>query len=363
MARLPQPGGDDGDWGNILNNYLSQALKPDGTIKDNSISANTIAPNAVTSTKIADTNVTLAKLSSEVQVSLDKANTAIQEATRPLAASYRPLKGVTAAITSSLTSGEVSSNNFYPWSSASNHYRFVGCNPIAFDDPTLGVNFNVGLNDAYIGNTIEIEFWSNATTIRAVFYNIGKADVWAVVDDMRIADGTYQHADFSDSLCTWELTQSTPVWRKWRLGLPATTFKGVGINAGASMAPTAKGFQLAVIGDSYVIGGQNIANAIAPGSSGVISAGATFGEMAQETGIDIWRLGVSGTGYVNDAGHGAGRGTYGSSSRMSAFANIPSMDAIVVWGMTNHTSRQPLRRLRSRIGPLFMRLDPTHPSS
>lgn len=37
MARLPIPGGDLGDWGTILNTYLSVAHKADGTLKDSSI--------------------------------------------------------------------------------------------------------------------------------------------------------------------------------------------------------------------------------------------------------------------------------------------------------------------------------------
>src|SRR5688572_14725912 len=37
MARLPQSGGDSGNWGNILNDYLSQAHKTDGTLKDDSV--------------------------------------------------------------------------------------------------------------------------------------------------------------------------------------------------------------------------------------------------------------------------------------------------------------------------------------
>ncbi|AGB22158.1 hypothetical protein Mycsm_01767 [Mycobacterium sp. JS623] len=53
MARLPQPGGDSGTWGDVLNDYLSQAHKPDGLIKDNAVTANTIAPNSVTNTAIA----------------------------------------------------------------------------------------------------------------------------------------------------------------------------------------------------------------------------------------------------------------------------------------------------------------------
>lgn len=34
MARLPQPGGDVGAWGNILNDFLSQAHNTDGSLKD-----------------------------------------------------------------------------------------------------------------------------------------------------------------------------------------------------------------------------------------------------------------------------------------------------------------------------------------
>jgi len=34
MARLPQPGSDNGTWGDILNDYLSQSHNADGTIKN-----------------------------------------------------------------------------------------------------------------------------------------------------------------------------------------------------------------------------------------------------------------------------------------------------------------------------------------
>lgn len=34
MARLPQPGSDKGTWGDILNDFLTQALNADGTLKD-----------------------------------------------------------------------------------------------------------------------------------------------------------------------------------------------------------------------------------------------------------------------------------------------------------------------------------------
>jgi lysophospholipase L1-like esterase len=313
MARLPQPGGDSGDWGNILNDYLAQAHNPDGTLKDG------VVDEAV--------------LSQSVRDSIDAAANVSVGATRPLASSYRPLQGTTTAITSSFSSGEQASATFYRWDTSPRKYRYVGSEPKPFSDPTLGVNFNVGLDGDIVANALEVEFWSNATTIRVYFYNSVRHDVWALVDDQRITDSTYLHADVGDGMCTWTLTQSTGIWRKWRLGLPATTLRGIGIDDGA-MTPTAKGFQLGIIGDSYVAGGQQIANAVSPGVSGTISAGTVFGEFAQSTGIDVWRFAVSGSGYVNDAGY-SGRGNYGSATRMAALAQAPALDALVVWGTAN----------------------------
>lgn len=38
MARLPHPGGDDGAWGNVLNDFLSQAHNSDGSLKPSAVS-------------------------------------------------------------------------------------------------------------------------------------------------------------------------------------------------------------------------------------------------------------------------------------------------------------------------------------
>ena len=95
MARLPIPGKDSGQWGTILNDYLSQAHDTDGAIKPNSISeakldvatrtklntaASGIADGAVTTQKIADNAVTSTKLDTATQANLTKASTAVQPA-------------------------------------------------------------------------------------------------------------------------------------------------------------------------------------------------------------------------------------------------------------------------------------------
>lgn len=62
MSRLPTVGGDDGSWGEVLNDFLDQAHNNDGTLKYNSVGAPQLKPNAVTSASISDGQVTTAKL-------------------------------------------------------------------------------------------------------------------------------------------------------------------------------------------------------------------------------------------------------------------------------------------------------------
>ena len=43
MPRLPQPGGDTGNWGKILNDYLSQSHTPNGSLKPNIITTSNLS--------------------------------------------------------------------------------------------------------------------------------------------------------------------------------------------------------------------------------------------------------------------------------------------------------------------------------
>lgn len=56
MARLPVPGGDDGQWGTILNDFLGQSLKSDGMLKDDIVTSSNVADGALPQAKI--TNLT-----------------------------------------------------------------------------------------------------------------------------------------------------------------------------------------------------------------------------------------------------------------------------------------------------------------
>ncbi len=52
MPRLPIPGSDNGNWGTILNDYLSQAHNTDGTLKPNSITTPLITNDTITEAKL-----------------------------------------------------------------------------------------------------------------------------------------------------------------------------------------------------------------------------------------------------------------------------------------------------------------------
>lgn len=78
MTRLPTPGSDTGKWGEILNEFLSQAHTADGQLKTDSVTAAQLAPGSVVTPAIADGSITQSKLHSAVQSSLGKADTAVQ---------------------------------------------------------------------------------------------------------------------------------------------------------------------------------------------------------------------------------------------------------------------------------------------
>lgn len=70
MSRLPTVGRDNGNWGAILNDYLSQEHNPDGSLK--------IRTDGTLSSGIADGSITASKLSPTVNNYLASAQTAVQ---------------------------------------------------------------------------------------------------------------------------------------------------------------------------------------------------------------------------------------------------------------------------------------------
>lgn len=255
-----------------------------------------------------------------------------------LGASFRELRGTTSAIASTIVSGTDSTGvgSIIGWASAyPKSYRFLGMVPgISGGGATYCQNNNsTATGDNSLYSPITVEFWSNATAISVYFFADNLPDVWAIVDDKRIQDD-WQHVNFPTQAVTWKLTQTSAVWRKYRLCVGYSWFQGIAVNSGASIVPTTPGFQVAVVGDSYVSGGVYTANAITTGSSGTIAAGTLIGELEQITGLEIWRFGIGGSGYVSTAGLTGGN--YGSTQRVGYFAGLTNnFHACLLYGGIN----------------------------
>ncbi|QQG50550.1 MAG: hypothetical protein HZB75_03375 [Candidatus Saccharibacteria bacterium] len=86
MARLPEPGGDDGQWGLLLNEYLSVSHNPSGTLKADSISS--AAPDASSSTKgvvqLASSSEAIAGTDTTKAVTAAGVNAAITAVANPI---------------------------------------------------------------------------------------------------------------------------------------------------------------------------------------------------------------------------------------------------------------------------------------
>lgn len=59
MARLPQVGGDDNNWGEVLNEFLAIAHSDDGSLKPGSVGSSSLADDSVTPEKLASLAATL----------------------------------------------------------------------------------------------------------------------------------------------------------------------------------------------------------------------------------------------------------------------------------------------------------------
>lgn len=91
MARLPVPGGDDGTWGTVLNDYLDVAHDTDGTLKAGTVGTSQLQSGAVTQTKLANGAIDDSKIAAGAGIAQSK----IANLSGDLAAKYtKPASGI-----------------------------------------------------------------------------------------------------------------------------------------------------------------------------------------------------------------------------------------------------------------------------
>lgn len=77
MVRLPIPQADEGDWGDILNEFILTTHDATGGLKANSVNSIQLAASAVTNPKIADNSISTAKLQNSAVTTMKLADGAV----------------------------------------------------------------------------------------------------------------------------------------------------------------------------------------------------------------------------------------------------------------------------------------------
>ncbi len=103
MSRLPIPGEDNDTWGDVLNDFLTQAHDSSGVLKPNSVGSTQLQPSAITTTNIATGSIARTDLDTATQTSLGKADTSIQSINGRI-----PASGAVSLATSDLSDVAVS---------------------------------------------------------------------------------------------------------------------------------------------------------------------------------------------------------------------------------------------------------------
>jgi hypothetical protein len=71
MTRLPVVGQDNGVWGQVLNDFLSQVHNTDGSLKSGVVGLSQLQDGVIDGTKIADGGIPKTKLDSSTQTIID----------------------------------------------------------------------------------------------------------------------------------------------------------------------------------------------------------------------------------------------------------------------------------------------------
>ncbi len=77
-SRLPQPGGDVGTWGIVLNDFLSQSHTPAGLLGTGTVGTPQLTESSVTTGKLVDASVTSAKIDATLTMAVSKAGSSVQ---------------------------------------------------------------------------------------------------------------------------------------------------------------------------------------------------------------------------------------------------------------------------------------------
>ncbi|HEY5668031.1 MAG TPA: SGNH/GDSL hydrolase family protein, partial [Candidatus Saccharimonadales bacterium] len=379
MSRLPTPGSDNGNWGDILNDYLSQSHSADGSLKAGAVGASQIQDGALPKTKLdattqasltkADGSLQAANHLSEVTPATARANLGLGSAATmspaqlandaALVAMYAPRTdrmARAAAVAATMnrtvmaspptvttsTTTDVTLTRQYLITSSTAQFAFRGGAPVVFSATflrfpvvtLLAGSGNVGGTGAggaqQNANGWAVEFMADATTVQIHVRNVSGSGAMVEVDGQPVSASLIAYPATDGNVGFIKLAFGSRAVRRIRLEAAQNGgFAGVSVGPTETIwKPTDSGGRLVIAGDS-----------ITAQTGAVLPNGGMAIEAAKNLGFsDCWEVGISGTGWIN-------AGSYGSTiacTQRIADVVAANPDLLILPTSSNDTAGSPL---------------------
>lgn len=350
MARLPQPGGDQGTWGQVLNDYLSEAHNGDGSLKDIPqskvtdlvASLNAKADNSAIPTTPAQVGAEPVGLSSQTKEELNGAFAA-QLGTRlrlvceraqgrtsldlGIMSSPPTIANGSATLDVSLTKIYTVTSNPTAFATSGGEPEIYATNFWIFPTVTLpnGSGGNVG-NGSFNINGWAVDFMADATKVEIrCLKGTSLRGLMIEVDGHRVQASSIAWASSSSTMYTL-LTFGSRAIRHIRVeGSEFSGFRSVAVGpTDAIWNPGGDRLTMAVVGDSITA----MTGASRPNGGFADSLGKLLGI------ADVREIAIGGTGMVNP---GTANSTFGDTHRVADVLSS-SPNIIVIPASPNDTA-------------------------
>ena len=173
----------------------------------------------------------------------------------------------------------------------------------------------------------EFEFYLSGTDFTIWTVPVGAADYRLFVDDMPL-DLSWPTTPSTVTAYYIKVQFASSRIRKIRVLFGHNSLTAIALPGASDIWAAPNRFRCAVVGDSYISGGQVT-------TENIISAGSFCGNLAIATGWEVWNMGQGGTGYTGDSNNDQGKDYYGATSRLNALAALPPLDLTIVYGSGN----------------------------
>lgn len=205
-----------------------------------------------------------------------------------------------------------------------------------YDVSNNPINQISGATASEFGNvtSYEVEFYVSGDRFAVWTVSVNTKDDFKIfVDDMPLENGWQFGSTSAFGVSYYKVQFASSKVRKVRCLMSGfLAFTGILTPGASAIWKAPPRFRVAITGDSYVQGGHYV------GTDGWLMGGALCNQVAILTGWEVINLGQGGTGYVNNSGGTAGKSEYGSSSRMTALAALPSLDLFMSFGGGNDSA-------------------------